>query len=225
MIYFLYPEHFPFLIFRLKNGNTGWTEQSPVLFWFTSYRAIAITIFWYAINWEFRIRIGRPKIQNFGMSQLQGRLISKFRNFAFSKNGIWQNGHGMWINWQGEVPNGSGKYKAGKKFRSGGLRQKSASRSGAVPLSTFFGILGLAQWRESTFFPVSKTFRRSAFPVVESNGMEGNVLRGFLANYYNFIENFQFIIRSKLLMRKIILSAFLLFTGISIAQNKNYSEK
>jgi len=26
-------------------------------------------------------------------------------------------------------------------------------------------------------------------------------------------------------MRKIILSAFLLFTGISIAQNENYSEK
>ena len=55
--------------------------------------------------------------------------------------------------------------------------------------------------------------------------LKGNVLRFFLANYYNFIENFQFIIRSKLLMRKIILSAFLLFTGISIAQNENYSEK
>jgi hypothetical protein len=32
--------------------------------WFTSYSAIAVTIFWYAFSQEFRIRIGRMKIPN-----------------------------------------------------------------------------------------------------------------------------------------------------------------
>jgi hypothetical protein len=39
-------------------------------------------------------RIGRPGILNFGKGRLQGRLISKFQTFAFSKNGLWQNGSG-----------------------------------------------------------------------------------------------------------------------------------
>jgi len=56
MIYFLYPERFPFLIFRLKEKKwLNWTK--PSRFWFTSHRALAVTIFWYAINREFRIRI------------------------------------------------------------------------------------------------------------------------------------------------------------------------
>jgi len=53
--------------------------------------------------------------------------------------------------------------KPWKNFRSG-LRQKSAFRSGAVPLPTFFGIRGIAQRRGSTFFPVSKTFSTKRFP-------------------------------------------------------------
>jgi len=51
-----------------------------------------------------------------------------------------------------------------KEVRSGGLRQKSASRSGAVPLPTFLGICGLAQRRGATFLPVSKTFSTKRFP-------------------------------------------------------------
>jgi hypothetical protein len=40
----------------------------------------------------------------------------------------------------------------------------SVPSSGAVPLPSFFGIRGLAQRRESTFFPVSKTFSTKRFP-------------------------------------------------------------
>jgi len=51
-----------------------------------------------------------------------------------------------------------------KGLRSGGLRQKSDSWSGAFPLPSFFGIRGLAQRRGPAFFPVSKTFSRKRFP-------------------------------------------------------------
>ena len=83
MIYFLYPERFPFLIFGFKKENIGWTEHNLVGFDLLPIEPAAVTIFWYAFNREFRIRIGRPKIPTFGKGRLKGRLISKFRTFAF----------------------------------------------------------------------------------------------------------------------------------------------
>jgi len=70
-----------------------------------------------------------------------------------------------------------------KEFKSGGLRQKSSSRSEAVPFPTSFGIRGLAQRRGSTFLPVSKTFSTRRFPrnterVIGEYRDKGNVLRG-----------------------------------------------
>ena len=70
MIYFLYPERFPFLISGLKEKNIGWTERNLVGFDLLPIKAITVTIFWYAINQEFRIRIGRPKIPTFGKGRL-----------------------------------------------------------------------------------------------------------------------------------------------------------
>ena len=71
-----------------------------------------------------------------------------------------------------------------KGVRSGGLRQKSASRSGAVPLPTFFGIHGLAQRGGVNFFACVQDFFDEALSPqygschLERDKLKGNVLRG-----------------------------------------------
>jgi hypothetical protein len=111
-------------------------------------------------------------------------------NFAFSKNGLKQ------VAPEGEltnrvkfqtVPASTKRERMSKPADSG---KKSASRSGAFPFPTFFGIRGLAKRRGSTFFPVFKTFSTKRFPRNTERlfwvvlGYKGNVLRG--CNFQKF---------------------------------------